>query len=555
MYNENEYLIMRTLKYILVCMVVISTSCKKDFVDLVNPNQSTTGSFWKTQEDAMQGTVAMYQALIYDGTYMRKYPWTMDVRADDSYNVTPYAYVMSNLTTYTIGGEELEQPWECNYIGIWRANQVLDNIDGITFDNDALKDRCKGEAHFIRGLCYFNLLNLFRNVVIYDHIPESVNDYYNPQSPPDQVWDLVYQDFKDAITLCWNKGEPRGSYTNDLGRATKAAAAAFLAKSYLMNSRFSDAEPVLKDIIDGVYGNYSLVPNYRDNFTDANENNAESIFEIQYSLLFGSVQGWIGDPQPDWQKEDGYNKSLAAQPFGWGDIAPSVYLYNAFQEEKTIDGKNDPRMEASLFFVHPDSATYSIYGYFQDSTYKDDFFTDPTPVKPLDGMSFATTGRTDLGITDTFRVFIRKYLTEDPLLDRSWESGINQRLVRYADILLLYAECLNEAGQTGDAYSYIQQVRDRALLPDLATVKPSMTQAEMRTQIDHERLLELCFETWRYLDLLRWGYFETQDKVNTILIPRDPEFKNWTPGREYLAIPPTEIQRTNSIVHQNLGWG
>lgn len=551
---------MRTLKYILAGMAVLMTACSKDFVDLVNPNESTTGTFWKTPDDALLGTNSMYQALIYDGTYMRKYPWTMDVRADDSYNVTPYGYVMSNLTSYTIGGEEIEQPWECNYVGIWRANQVMDNIGGIAELDPALRDRYMGEAFFIRGLCYFNLLNLYRNVVVYTHVPQSVQDYYNKQSPPNEVWDLVYSDFQNALNLCWDKGESRtipdvGLVTNELGRATRAAAAAFLAKSYMMNSRFSDAAPVLKDIIDGVYGSYSLVPDYRNNFIASNENNAESIFELQYSLLFGSVQGWIGNPAPDWQKEDGYNKSLAAQPFGWGDIAPSKYLYEAFQEEQTVDGKNDPRMEASLFFYHPDSPTYSIYGYYQDSTYKDDFFTEANPVKPLDGMSFATTGRTDLGISDTFKVFIRKYVTEDPLLDRSWESGINRRLVRYADILLLYAECLNEAGQTGDAYSYIQQVRDRANLPDLTTVKPSMDQAQMRLQIDHERLLELCFEAWRYLDLLRWGYFESQDKVDNILIPRDLEFRNWTLHREYLAIPPTEIQRTNSIVQQNPGWG
>jgi starch-binding outer membrane protein, SusD/RagB family len=537
---------MRTIKYIVAVLIGFLASCGEDFVNLENPNLNTSASFWKTQEDAVLGTNAMYQALIYDGTYMRKYPWTMDVRSDDAYNVTPYTYVMSNLTRYTIGGEEVEQPWECNYVGIWRANQVLDNLANISMDA-ALKDRCLGEAHFIRGLSYFNSLNEYKNVVMYTHIPQSVDDFYIPQSDPAVVWDFVYQDLKDAIDMCWDRGK-----TTDLGRATKGAAAALLAKAYLMNDRFSDAQPYLKNIIDGVYGTYGLVDNYRDNFIEGTENNLESIFEIQYDMQYGSTQGWIGDPQPNWQKQDGYNKSLAAQPFGWGDIAPSVYIYNAFQEEKTIDGKNDPRMEASLFFYHEDSAEYQIYGYYQDTLYKDDFFTQLT--KPLDGMNFATTGRSDLGMGDDYKVFIRKYVTEDPLLDRAWKSGINRRLIRYADILLLYAECLNEAGNVAGAAQYIQMVRDRAKLPDREAEFAAYSQDQMRARIDHERLLELCFETWRYLDLMRWGYFESQDKVNTILIPRDPEYKNWIPGREYLAIPPTEIERTNGIVKQNPAW-
>jgi hypothetical protein len=539
---------MRTIKYILVMMLGFLASCSEDFVSLNNPNLNTSASFWKTSDDAVLGTNAMYQALIYDGTYMRKYPWMMDVRADDAYNVTPYTYVMSNLTKYTIGGEEVEQPWECNYVGIWRTNQVLDNIVNIPMD-EALKTRCLGEAHFIRGLSYFNCLNEYKNVVMYTHIPESVDNFYVPQSDPAVVWDLVYQDFKDAIDMCWDKATIAKS--TELGRASKAAAAALLAKAYLMNDRYSDALPYLKNIIDGVYGSYLLVPNYRDNFTEANENNDESIFEIQYDRAYGSTQGWIGDPASDWQKQDGYNKSLAAQPFGWGDIAPSTYIYNAFQEEKTIDGKNDPRMEASLFFYHPDSA-YQIYGYYQDTIYKDDFFT--TASKPLDGMNFATTGRSDLGIGDDYKVFIRKYVTEDPLLDRAWKSGINRRLVRYADILLMYAECLNETGDVAGAANYIQMVRDRAKLPDREAEFAGYNQDQMRARIDHERLLELCFEAWRYLDLLRWGYFETQDKVNSILIPRDNEYKNWIPGREYLAIPPTEIERTNGIIKQNPAW-
>ena len=124
--------------------------------------------------------------------------------------------------------------------------------------------------------------------------------------------------------------------------------------------------------------------------------------------------------------------------------------------------------------------------------------------------------------------------------------------MRYSDILLLYAECLNELNRTSEAYPYIQEVRDRAELRDLAVVRPNMTQEEMRDQLDHERALEFCFEAQRYVDLVRWGYFDDPAKV-TMLIGRDEEFANWTEGREYLAIPPTEVDVNSNLV-QNPGW-
>ncbi len=552
---------MRTIKYIpvLAGMIFLATSCSEDFVDLTNPNQITTGSFWKTEDDAVLGTNAMYQALIYDGTYMRFGPWVMDVRADDALSTTP-GYFPEDVANYIVDAANIayRMPWEHNYVGVWRANQVLDNIEGIPMD-EGLKARCKGEAYFIRGLCYFNLLNLFRNVVLYDHIAQSVDDYYIPQSSPEEVWQFAIQNFKNATDNCWTKDEVVAE--KQLGRATKAAAAAFLAKSYVINHQFDSAAPVLLDIIstaDGgnqKYGEYKLVDNYRDNFTEENENNSESIFEIQYAEIAGlSVQGFTGDPQPDWLKTDAHHKGLAAQPWGWGDLAPNPWIYEQFQLEKTVDGKRDPRMEASLIFYHDDDPTYTIYGFNQDSLLPAEYQPDPAhPVTPLEAMTFATP---DV-VSDTFKVFIRKWLTEDPVVEDAWLSTINRRVMRYDDVLLLYAECQNELNNRAACAKYIQIVRDRANLPDREAEFAGFTQEQMRDQIDHERLLEFCFEAWRYIDMLRWGWFD-DDNPETFIIDelrlRDPEYLNWIPGREYMAIPPEEISRTNGIVKQNPGW-
>lgn len=529
---------MKIIKYILTGMIVILASCGEDFVELTNPNQITSGSFWQTQEDAVLGTNAIYQALIYDGTYMRFGPWIMDIRADDVESVTP-GYYPEDVANYVVDADNIAYsfPWEHNYIGVWRANQLLDRIDGIEFDDPALKARLVGEAKFLRAHFYYTLLILFRNVVLYTHDFESTDDYYKAQSPPEEVWDQVIQDYTDALAGCWNKDD------TDPGRATKGAAAAYLAKSLMINQRFDEAAPILKNIIDGNYGTYDLVSNYKDNYTEDNENNIESIFEIQYDLAYGSVQGFTGDPAPDWLKTDAYNKTVAPQPHGWGDVAPSVWIYEEFQEELTADDQVDPRMDISLMYPHDDDTTYRVYD---------------LPASHIYEMNWATN---DV-LPDDFYVFIRKHITENHDLDNNWRSGINRRIFRFAEVLLLYAECLNEMGQTTEAYQYIQRVRDRANLRDLNVVRPNMSQAEMRDQIAHERALEFCFEGIRYIDMLRWGWFEDESMLQ-ILIERDPEYLNyynpdrglWLQGREYMAIPPTEIVRSNSIVRQNPGWG
>lgn len=533
---------MKTIKYFLVVGIALFTSCSEDFVDLSNPNLITSGSFWKTELDAILGTNAMYQALIYDGTYMRFGPWIMDVRADDVLSVTP-GYYPEDVANYIVDENNIaySYPWEHNYIGVWRANQLLDNIGGIPM-NDRLKEMCIGEAHFIRGLCYYNLLNLFRNVVLYKNVPQSTDDFYIPQSSPEEVWAFVIKDFEDAVKGCLTRDEINSISMQ--GRASKGAAAAFLAKSLMINQRFSEAAEVLKNIMsiaDGgnqLYGLYDLVQNYRDNFTETNENNIESLFEIQYAEIQGlSVQGFSGDPASNWLKTDGHHKGIAAQPFGWGDLAPNPWIYEQFQLEKTIDNENDPRMEASLFFEHPGDTTYTVYGY---------------PQSKLLEMGFATP---DV-VPDDYKVFIRKWLTENEAVELAWRSTINRRIFRYANVLLLYAECLNETNRTTEAYTYIQRVRNRANLPDLATLKPGMNKEQMHEQIDHERLLEFCFEGSRYVDMLRWGYFDDSSPRFRVpeLILRDPEYVNWIKGREYMAIPPSEITRTNNIVQQNPGW-
>ncbi len=502
---------------ILIGLLIAGNACKHDFVELTNPNQITTGSFWETGDDALAGVNSVYSALYYDGLYMRLYPWIMDIRADDMRNTSPWW--TQEVMNYQVSPANpcYIAPWEHNYAGIFWANQVLEYVPPIEMD-DGLKQRILAEATFLRGLYYYHLLAVYRDVPLITELPAGPEDFYPPKSPREEVFQHIIRDFTDAMEVLPTKQEYPAS---EMGRATKGAAAGYLAKTYMIIQEWELAEPILRGIIDQQYGTYYLVPNYRDNFTTDNENNSESLFEVQFSRDVGGTSlGWAGNPSSAWSKTSAKARTYAPLGFGWGDVTPTDWIFELFQEEKTVDGELDPRMKASMFFDYPGSTVYGI---------------------PWE----------DLNLPN--HVHVRKYLNDDyyPNEDE-WRSEINERILRYADILLLYAECLNELGRTQEAYQYIQEVRDRANLPDLITTRPNMNQAEMRDWITRERALEFCFEAIRYVDILRWGWLEDDSKI-AMLRERDAEFDNFVKGREFMAIPPNEVD-LNKNLEQDPGW-
>jgi starch-binding outer membrane protein, SusD/RagB family len=245
---------------------------------------------------------------------------------------------------------------------------------------------------------------------------------------------------------------------------------------------------------------------------------------------------------------------LAPKPIGWGDVTPSQWIWNEFQIEKDKNGNPDPRIEQTFLFPHFDSTktaydpNYTIFGKSQ---------SDGTDGWAKLSWSITTN---NLGYTDpTFKMIIRKNLVEDVTLNGAWQSWINRRIVRYADVLLLYAECLNETGNTAGAYPYINLVRNRSNMSNLEIAHPEIgsNQSLMRDQIIHERALEFACEWWRYIDLLRWGWFPDSEKgipgKLDLLKSHDPEYKDYVDGREYMAIPKDEINR-NPKLKQNPAW-
>lgn len=523
MKNILKYKLIGALSLLLITLF----SCVKDEeLVQVDPNLDTEASFWKTDEDFLKGTNAIYGSMHIDGTYMRSTPLLLDLKSDGARSNSPWP-AMANVGRFNTSlADDAIYGWAYRdfYQGVFRANQVFDYIEGIDFEDSGLRNRIKGQAHFLRGLYFFHLVNFFKNVPL----PLDNSSLVHEQKTEAEGWAQIKADFEaaaDLLPVSYNNVS--GLDAGDVGRATKGAALAYLGKAYLYTQDFPNARDTFKKVIDLQV--YSLVPNYRDNFTVDNENNSESIFEVQFSRDAGGVDlSWGSNPTAGWGQTSARAITYGPRAFGFTDVQPTFALYNDFLIEKTVNDEVDPRLDATMFYNKPGGMM-------------------------LYGQDFATVYGSNAN--DLNDLFCRKYQNSDGDQpdEFDWRSGINERIMRYADVLLMYAEALNETGATDQAYAYIQEVRNRVNLPNLAVTKPSMSQQEMRDQIAHERFLEFALEGHRFNDIRRWGWLEDPTRLDW-LKSRDPEFETYSVGREYFPIPQTEIDNNPLVNEQNGGY-
>jgi hypothetical protein len=474
-------------------------------LDLTNPNGPSTDTFWRTPQDAVAGVNAVYNALENNGTYGRWLVFAMDLRSDIGMIQSPWTD-LSNFTKFTFTSYDFEVNqalWQDHYRGIFRANQVIAKVPAIAMD-PALRDRIVGEAKFIRALLYYNLLILYGNVPLITTPPAPTDR--PATAPPAQVWAQIEQDLADARAAL-----PR-SYTGaDVGRATWGAATALLGKAQLQQRKWDAAATTLQEVIDA--GLYDLMPNYGDNFTDRFENNVESLFEVQFgdrSLLSAGVRG--------------LNISRMVGPCGpsYCDGRPTRWYFQQFQQDTTVGGQPDPRLDYTLYYKGG-SDVYTV----PNSQY----FADDTSTHSV---------REDTLIY--WKKYGEYYLGRS---DQDWDAAINFRVIRFADVLLMQAEALNELGRTSEAYPLVDRVRARVTMPPLPT---GLTQDEMRQRILRERMFELGLEGQRWADLQR------HDLLTPALQANDAEFQFFVAGKsELLPIPNSETD-LNKNVKQNPGW-
>jgi starch-binding outer membrane protein, SusD/RagB family len=309
------------------------------------------------------------------------------------------------------------------------------------------------------------------------------------------------------------------------GRATRGAAYALLAKAYMQQQKYDAALTPLEWLVEGEGSNiYDLVPDYRDNFMITAENNVESVFEWQFEL--NPSENHDDDVDP---RTDNLNYGTSVSQFfgpsgvGWSDGEAQRWVVDEFMEETTFAGDRDPRLAASFLFDYTD----------EDG--------------PSETMIYGKTFEERYGV-DNKRVWFRKFQNDHWKDFEGYNSPNNWRYIRYADVLLMYAEALNAEGSTAEAYQYVDRVRERAGLEALSTAMPGLGEDQFLEQLKHERLLELSGEGHRWNDLARWG------DLSKDLEDRDPGFATFDAGKDELLPIPQQERDINPALDQNPNW-
>ena len=501
---------------VLLGLGITLTSCEGK-LDVENPNQQITDDFGKLPNELEESVIAAYNHIRMEGTYARV-GYTYDVcRGDEVWNSSQVWYQPYDDLNTGIDNEMNQWPWRDWYYTIKVCNFItskFEDKDNPIEMNDKMK-RIKGQALFLRGLSYYNLVGYYQNpLIITDYnlyselstlnVPNKQEGDADGSAQYDRVLDLVEGDFKEAMELLPTR-ELGGEWA--LGRATSGAAAGYYARSLMQRHKYNDALTVLKDIINGKYGKYELMKNYGDNFREgaAYENNAESLFEVQY-LDYGT-QGTDDEWTPVNTSANATQGHAIESNFGpgrysgWADLSASPWLYQLFKAERTTSGGLDPRLYWTIGTYEPEWDGFEFGNVCYTAK-----MTNGDPVATNDnngGLPIAKWTNLRTGLYNGITVGLH--------------CGINLRLMRYSDVLLRAAECENEVnGPTQQAIDWINQVRKRAGLADLKLADFNSADKLFEQIANVERPKEFGCEFGRGFDLIRWGFFNTADRLQQL---------------------------------------
>ncbi|MDR0618749.1 MAG: RagB/SusD family nutrient uptake outer membrane protein [Bacteroidales bacterium] len=428
----------------------------------------------------------------YGSTYSSEW-WIGDVASDDALKGGQNVSDMSagfELDNFRVSDNNaiLLDMYQMNYQGVARCNLAIEQIPLIAPDSimtESVKQRLIGEAKFLRAFYYFRLVRIFQELPLVTVTIKSSSEWKQPKATAEKIYERIVADLLDANSKLWTLSQIRAN-PSEIGRATKGAAQALLLKAYLYQGQYAQAKQWGDSIINS--GQYGLEPRYSDNFSIYNENGIESVFEAQYSEEassdYGSFNPHFGGTRGTFTTVLTRSRSTKMPKLasggaakGWGFNKPTQSLYNEFED-------GDIRRDASILNL-PDS------------------------------MMSNTNEEIYLGC----RYLSRKYALMDDNNNALWNghetrSPINIKLIRYADVLLMYAEACNELGDIAGAtatLNYLRSVRrsecanPATQLPDFPYGSYGSNQNDMRLALRHERRVELAMEGHRWFDIVRWG--------------------------------------------------
>ncbi|WP_266367048.1 RagB/SusD family nutrient uptake outer membrane protein [Tellurirhabdus rosea] len=499
----------------------LAISCNEDGLNQINPNGVTFDTYFNNAAELTAGVNSIYALVQSNSLVSREWFFTHDLRGDEMASgggqlETPRNQLL--IGVHDTGNALASSIWRGWYRTIHRANVVLEKGPTVQSITPALRDRLLGEARFLRAWAYYELATFFGGVPLYKEFAKSV-DGAKARSPQREVYDFVIADLKAA-----EPGLPTTYDAANQGRASKAAAQMLLARTYLQLGDYANARTELRKIVDS--GVYRLVDNYADLTNEEGEFNAESILEVVY-MPSGGAFNWGGDGDGNAVQEETV-RSQEYSAIAWRNVIPSNRILNEYETVAKGDAKDDPRYALSYW------------------TEGDRFNNGNTMLTStmVQGNSSVVAGR-------TLKVSWRKYSIMYKSNASNQQSGINMRIMRYADVLLMLAECENELGNSAAALTLMNQVRARAsvAMPAYPTRNyPCRNKDEVFDAIVHERMVELAAEQVRNFDIIRW---RKNKKLKT-----EPLTYFQANKHELLPIPQVEIDNNPmiDIKDQNPGY-
>lgn len=482
-------------------LFIAFTSCDS-MLDVELQGEYSNTTFYQTQEHAILAINSTYQICSFTNTANNLWVFG-DVASDDAVkggdagDRSDITYINDFYVNPDNG--ELESIWSHYYEGIVRANNVTSYVPDINMDED-LKQRILAEAKFLRAYYYFHLTNIFGAIPLKTETIINVDDFNIPISSVDLIYAQIEKDLQEASAFL-----PISYSSSDLGRATKGAAFGLLAKAYLFQEKWQLALDYTDSITQ--LGIYNLMPIYSQNFNEFDKNNSEAIFEIQHleaqSPSLGSYLNQYFSP-----KTEGYAFNAPTQDF----IDQFEFTAN--------DSIYDPRLDYTVGrsgqkWVNGEDfePQWSVTGYLQKKH-----------VQPLSEVAIG-------------------------------DGNLNYTFMRFAEILLIKAEALNELNHSAEALAPLNQIRKRArecylydnvldgyngtipadLLPDITNSNTSY----LRNTIQHERRVELGFEFHRFYDLMRYGKTIAEQALKNTNFNYDED--------RYFPIPQSEIDANSEI--------
>ncbi|SMO53742.1 RagB/SusD family nutrient uptake outer membrane protein [Solitalea koreensis] len=539
---------------ILVCGALGFSSCKKG-LDLEPNDRLTDQQLWSNQSLVLMYTNNFYSQLPSEFNGVISSSWLLSSLTDD-------AMVSSTSTSsssargianqlFDANNSPLTSTWNNRYTYIRRANLYLQNIDNVPGDQQ-LNVRLKAEVRFLRAYYYYDLVQWFGGVPL---ITTAQNyddpDLFRPRNTIDECYDFLTSELDLAANDL-----PSSYSTADAGRITKQAAMALKCRVQMLKKDWTSAAATAKAIMD--LGKNSLLANYTSVFTTPAATNTEVILSVQHNNnkdergtqfdlnTMSPYYGGSGSNCPTQNLVDDYEmkttgKAITDPTSGYDPTKP--YL------------NRDPRFDATILY---DNAVFKSRNM--------QMYTGGQDVTPNTGLGITTDKISPTGY------YLKKFTNESlNIMDANVRSSYNWPLIRYAEVLLNYAEAQNEAvGADPSVYNAINAVRQRAGMPVVAT---GLDQAQMRNVIRHERRIELAFEGFRYWDAKRWKTAEqwfssTTNPIKKATITyvastntRTYDFtKTVTYNRSFLAkhylfpIPQAEMIKPGSKLTQNSGW-